>query len=519
MPLIIALCVMLAGCSKISSDFPDDVQTTTADEAASSSETSSAPVSETPTEAQTEVTTAQKLAVPDYGIEHKSFQKAIEAEHAGLKGGASASSKKGKFSGDGYASGFAKSTDSAAVFTVELPSTQHYDISLYIRAEENARAYVTAGGEKYELSLPATEEFYIYKLDMICLEAGECEITVSGGFNAFELDKIALSDCKTVYEYDFDTDDEPICSDASTEARELYELLLDSFGKKCVSGQYASSDKNIEAKLIYSVTGRYPLLRLGDLGAEDDEIAASIDWAAKGGMVSLMWYWNAPLGEPDVYIDNTDFDMKAAVTDKSIATLPVAELEKLYVSGEISRECLFLVRDIDSAAERLAVLRDKNIPVLWRPLHEADSGLYWWGQDAQAYKWLWKLMYDRMTGLHKLNNLLWVWNGTSAEYYVGNDSCDLASADSYTTSPKRKTACGSFLTLYGLTGGKKLLALSETGTLPEPGLLSREKCVWSFFGLWYGDYLMTSAGKLNEDNITREQLYAAYNSELLLTLP
>lgn len=508
---------LLGGCTRISNDFPDDEPSATSSDIYYETTPPEEPPSEEIT-SQEETAPVPRLPVPDYDISPKSFSLSLEAETGGLSGGVFVASKSGKFSGKGYATGFFQSTDAAAHFSVKLPAAQHYNLGLYVRADENAHAYVTAGDEKYELAPAQTDEFYIYYINALYLDAGEQEIVVSGGFNGFELDKLTIESCDEVYSSKFKPDSSPVNKKVSAEAKKLYSFLLDSFGKKCITGQYASSPKNTEAKLIYNITGSYPLMRLADIASEEDEITACAQWAEKGGIVSLMWYWNSPLGEPAVYQKETDFDISSAVTDKDVALLPESEVEQLYIKGDISRECLFLLRDIDRISEKLQVLRDKKIPVLWRPLHEPDSMLYWWSKDAEAYKWLWQLMYKRQTEYFGLDNLLWVWNGTDSAYYVGNSLCDIASADSYIVSPKKKTCSDSFRSLYKFTEGKKICALAECGSLPEMNLLSRDRCIWSFFGLWYGDYIVNSSGSLNESNITSEQLIAAYRSELALNL-
>lgn len=35
-------------------------------------------------------------------------------------------------------------------------------------------------------------------------------------------------------------------------------------------------------------------------------------------------------------------------------------------------------------------MENQNVTVLWRPLHEASDGWFWWGNaGAEPYKWLW----------------------------------------------------------------------------------------------------------------------------------
>ena len=97
---------------------------------------------------------------------------------------------------------------------------------------------------------------------------------------------------------------------------------------------------------------------------------------------------------------------------------------------EISPECAAILRDIDSIATALKPLAEQDIPVLWRPLPEAGGGWYWWGADgAASYRWLWNLLWHRMTDYHQLHNLIWVWNGQSQDFLV--DYYDIAAMDIY----------------------------------------------------------------------------------------
>lgn len=44
-----------------------------------------------------------------------------------------------------------------------------------------------------------------------------------------------------------------------------------------------------------------------------------------------------------------------------------------------STDYALLLSDMDAIAKELLILQAANIPVLWRPLHEADGGWFWWG--------------------------------------------------------------------------------------------------------------------------------------------
>ena len=50
-------------------------------------------------------------------------------------------------------------------------------------------------------------------------------------------------------------------------------------------------------------------------------------------------------------------------------------------------------------------MRYENVTIMWRTLHEASGGWFWWGASgAEICKWLWKLMHKRMTDYHQRAN-------------------------------------------------------------------------------------------------------------------
>jgi mannan endo-1,4-beta-mannosidase len=57
-----------------------------------------------------------------------------------------------------------------------------------------------------------------------------------------------------------------------------------------------------------------------------------------------------------------------------------------------------MLRDLDAIAAQLLKTKALDLPVLWRPLHEAWGGWFWWGAHGpDAFKQLWKLMFERFT--------------------------------------------------------------------------------------------------------------------------
>lgn len=42
-----------------------------------------------------------------------------------------------------------------------------------------------------------------------------------------------------------------------------------------------------------------------------------------------------------------------------------------------------LVADIDNISKLMQRMEDENVTVLWRPLHEASGGWFWWGHPVR----------------------------------------------------------------------------------------------------------------------------------------
>jgi mannan endo-1,4-beta-mannosidase len=81
---------------------------------------------------------------------------------------------------------------------------------------------------------------------------------------------------------------------------------------------------------------------------------------------------------------------------------------------------------------QLKKLQDNGVPVLFRPLHEAEGKWFWWGaKGPEPAKKLYKIVFDRLTRVHKLQNLIWVWNSVAKDWYPGNSYVDVVSADTY----------------------------------------------------------------------------------------
>jgi mannan endo-1,4-beta-mannosidase len=152
------------------------------------------------------------------------------------------------------------------------------------------------------------------------------------------------------------------------------------------------------------------------------------------------------------------------------------------------------------------------VPILWRPFHEADGEWFWWGsRGPETAKRLWLDMYERFVNIHKLNNLIWVWNSPLPEGYVGDKYCDIISRDVYLSEHTHSAYSEAYDELVKITKADKITALGETGPIPNLAVLEKTKVPWTWFMTWSKDIC-------GEKFTSREELQAAYNSEYAVTL-
>lgn len=285
---------------------------------------------------------------------------------------------------------------------------------------------------------------------------------------------------------------------ASHEAKALYRYLWSIYGHKTLTGQQeCPGDVRDELPYIERETGRLPaLLGLDYIHPKDNAgvNARAIDWHRSGGMASICWHWGAPDIGTGYENSKKDFDVEQALTPDT----PQNQA---------------MMAQMTEVAGLLAVLRDKQIPVLWRPFHEFSGDWFWWGKHgADAFKALWKLMHDYYTRTLRLNNLVWVlgWAGQNvdAAYYPGREYVDVAGADIYADDH------GPLAPMFGevkrIVGDTVPICLHENGPIPDPAGLGRT-ADWLWFLTWHTRWLKGT------DQNTAEQLRRYYASDRYLT--
>ena len=178
-----------------------------------------------------------------------------------------------------------------------------------------------------------------------------------------------------------------------------------------------------------------------------------------------------------------------------------------------------LVRDIDAISEAMKPLAEADVPVLWRPLHEASGGWFWWGTGgAEAYIDLYRLIYDRMVNVHGLHNLIWIWNAQKKDWYPGDDVVDIIGTDIYPGEHVHTSQAEIFLQCLESTPARKLIWLTENGCVPDPDELFADNIIWGCWCTWGGDFVLKNPkfNRLSEAYTTADMLKKVYADDRVL---
>lgn len=321
---------------------------------------------------------------------------------------------------------------------------------------------------------------------------------------------------------------------ASETTKRLYNYLCDVYGKHIISGQqeYCGDhnynlwnspdvfikDNEAEFEYILEKTGKQPAIRGIDFLAyntssdwRDHAPERAIEWVNKyHGIATVTWHWNVPLEEGS---DDIAFYVESANPKFTTFSISKALEEGTWENG-------VLMADIELIAGELQKLKEADVPVLWRPLHEAEGGWFWWGAEgAEPCKKLYRLLYDKLTNEYGLDNLIWIWTGSTspaaADWYPGDDVVDIVGYDKYNAvdgQPNLSSISSTFYSLVQSTDCQKMVAMSENDSIPSLENLVNDKAAWLYFCPWYMNYLTS------EQNNPVENLVELYNSEYCITL-
>lgn len=445
----------------------------------------------------------------------------FEAEDANLFNVVTRSSAAG-YSGTGYVTGF-DNRDAALDYiemSVDLPAGL-YDLWVGYRAANNGKGYdYWVGQETGSGFFQQSSTFAQNFTGTFSLTGGPTTVGLSEGWGFYDVDYFEFRSRDPIPPV---SPISPVLSNASADlpTRQLMHYLTSIYGKKTLSGQHHEQSKNFSFPVqsyLDKSGGIVPAIRGSDFieyspsrlqfGANPrNESEQTIQWAQQtGGIVSMMWHWNAPT---DLLNTTARPWFKGFNSDATTFDLPGA------LANPEGADHQLLLRDLDAIAVQLQKFEDAGVPVIWHPLHEAQGGWFWWGDHGpEAYKQLWGLMYDRLTNHHGLDNLIWEYiiapgtqNGFNLDWYPGDDMVDIVGLDIY--SDPTASMSGEWTRARELFDGKKMIALAESGTVPNPELMAQYGIDWSYFSPWKGTFV---------DAMSPEALQAALNHEDVLVL-
>ncbi|MGN1403220.1 MAG: glycosyl hydrolase [Ruminococcus sp.] len=443
------------------------------------------------------------------------------------------------YSGDG----FVYLTGDTLTMTVEAPYEGMYEISVHYAQilDTNGREQTfSINGTDYMIKFPYADSFQDLNVGRFRLKEGENTIEIKPQYGYACFDTITIQEAEMP---DLTVEPTTCDPDATAETKSLMNYLTSVYGSHIISGQQeiygGGNDGNYELEFDYieELSGELPAIRGFDFmnynplyGWDDNTTERCIEWVKeRNGIATACWHINLPTDFANYtpgdaldwtecsYKNNSSFSVVNAVT-------------------EGTKENEYLDMAIEDLAEQFTRLQDAGVPLIFRPFHEAEGngGLdgsgawFWWAQDgAEAYKALWKYLYNALTVDYGLHNIIWeenlyAWSDESAQWYVGDDYVDIVGYDKYNTEYNRHDGLSSgpnedaesslFYSLYNYVNGKKMVAMPENDTIPSLNNLQIEKAAWLYFCPWYGDHILSDQ-KNNPDTVKE-----LYQSEYCITL-
>ena len=523
--VLLALALLLTGCTEIVYDSPSITD-----------DTSSNGTTSEPPPVQTE---DQNKVIPDrysereININPENFSDTIQLE--AVEGQVTQRYLMG-YNGDGF---IALSPYDSVTFNVHVPSTQYYTVSIYMCAfdtgidvivgegtDHSGGSQVYHGVSKGIIYIEDVNAFTPFTLSGIYLKKGDNTITLQCVSGTAYMDQVTVQNGRSVSDGFYSMNTTPINPTADSTTVKIKNYFGEIYGKKTLTGQQVTIGTNAEIAAIYGEAGRLPAIRISDLtfaqsrspyyDEEMTDLALAKEWSENGGLVSYNWTWYSPTDNSHYLSAAAGFKFSAAYTDSDITMASAATLEKIYGDGGISRECFRLFQDMDEIAAALKTLKDSGVTVLFRPLADAGNGGYWWSDDADTYKWLWRTMVTRFNEYHGLSNILWVWSGASADFYPGDKYVDIIGEDIYNLSGDSGNA--RFMGTVYYNAGAIAAAMTDCILLPDPDILAQDNARWLWFSLGKGDYLIDANGALTGKYTSNALLERAYNHESFVTL-
>lgn len=482
-----------------------------------------------------------------------------------------------EFSGGKYA----KTADPSGItFTVKVEETAVYDITTKVLIKQydwtTSKIAVNGVDVGSMLTTPRNCDSSYVVSASAKMKAGENKITV--GNQALGVDYITV---ERHPDPTFNIGTAPVTPNASESAKKLYSFLRENFGKKTVSGMMISdqnfnydygnmrlippggctpadsckfSDEEVSWKgqtdiaEFYKRSGHYPAIGGFDMlfaagghheegwfkGYTENNLLMTEDLWNMGGIPTYTWHWK--VGEDTVFYTQgtpagfnnpgcTEGVMGTSNTNTCFNYTKAFKGEQCQDLDETSQEYKDIVADVDIVSGYFKQLQDKGIAVVWRPLHEASGGWFWWGvASAECYVQLYRLVFDRMVKTNKLTNLIWVWNintdpkfgydysALNAAWYPGDAYVDIVAVDIYDPLNDHNSAANYYNKIVSDVGTSKMIALSENGAIPDIDSIAEDKAYWSYWmtwsQTWSGNFLEKTPADMWKRNLDDERIIA-----------
>lgn len=236
---------------------------------------------------------------------------------------------------------------------------------------------------------------------------------------------------------------------------------------------------------VFNVTGKYPGLWSGDFLFQADNISnrqimidEAINQSKRGAIINLMWHaCNPAMAQP------CDWN-----TDGVLRKLTNTQWKDLTTEGTaINARWKGMM---DEVAVYLQQLKEKQIYVLFRPLHEMNQSVFWWGgrPGKSGTAKLYRLTHDYFVKTKGLTNLIWVWDiqdfpsleKDTVDYNPGSNYWDIAALDIY--DDQTGFSDEKYNIMLSAAAGKPI-AIGECQKLPTSDLLKKQP-KWTFFMGW-----------------------------------
>lgn len=278
-------------------------------------------------------------------------------------------------------------------------------------------------------------------------------------------------------------------------------------GKKTLAGQHnkePNADPDKWTRFIKETTGKYPALWSGDFLFQQENMdnrwkmihEAEKQWE-RGAVINLMWHACPPdEGEPCGWDPGL---LNAPLNDE--------QWEELISDGTPLNEA-WKAR-MDEIAVYLQYLEDKGVEALFRPFHEMNQGLFWWGgrPGPEGTARLYQITHDYFTSVKGLSNLIWVWDMQDLSrdfelYNPGEEYWDIFGFDIYDQGYD-----SSWYNYILPIAGDRPMAIGECSKLPGPDVLESQPR-WVFFMPW---------AELVKESNSPEQIVEIYNIPAVIT--